>query len=157
MCSESSMLAGVTQALQRWLDGVLWDGGRFFNAGTDTAGDNFCWGVEEHPPTSAGQDTKPASSPLLYVQFNQSVSGKALSGRDGEEARPAREENGWGPDTLTEDFSTGGVVGGSLNITCSYKWEYSAILAPGKSQEDARCKRERNKSRFREKQIETIS
>lgn len=60
-------------------------GGSFFNEGLEHACVISLGKVEVQDAVSTGQDTKSASSPLLYVQFNQSDSSIELSIKEGEE------------------------------------------------------------------------
>ncbi len=100
------------------MGGVLGVGGRFFKAGVDLADVSPLCGVEVHTVVSAGQDTKSASSPLLYMQFNQS-DWVELSDREGEDVVLGK--SGWCPAILIDVFRTGGVVGEPLKTTCSYR------------------------------------
>lgn len=97
------------------MGGVLGVGGRFFKAGVELAVASPLCGVEVHTVVSAGQDTKSASSPLLYVQFNQSDSWVEPSVREGEDVVLGK--SGWGPAILIDVFRTGGVVGEPLKTT----------------------------------------
>ena len=87
-CSSFSLGADMHE-LHLWEGGVVGVGGNVWREGMEQAEVSLRCGVEEAraSPTSPTEETKLASSPLLYVEWSQSDS-REVSGMDGEDDSP---------------------------------------------------------------------
>lgn len=85
-CSSFSLAAAM---LHLWDGGLAGERGRLWRDGMEQEEVSLRCGVDDAlaPPSSLGEETKLASSPLLYVAWSQS-SSRQVSGMDGEDGSP---------------------------------------------------------------------
>lgn len=87
-CSSFSLGADMHQ-LHLWEGGVVGGGGKVLREGMKQAEVSLRCGVDDAraSPTLLAEETKLASSPLLYVEWSQS-SSRVVSGMDEEDGSP---------------------------------------------------------------------